>query len=134
MNSLEQLFSESLEHTKSIQQLYTTQDKLIINSLKIHLDKLELSFQKENSMSVLTDVAGVIFSHKKPTNTSKLSEKQKILLQQIDRVTACIDKVSKLSYLQKKDILDILYNGNMKQCIDKIIIHARSINKIKNVN
>ena len=134
MNSLEQLFSESLEHTKSIQQLYTTQDKLIINSLKIHLDKLELSFQKENSMSVLTDVAVVIFSHKKPTNTSKLSEKQKILLQQIDRVTACIDKVSKLSYLQKNDILDTLYNADMKQCIDKIIIHARSINKIKNVN
>ena len=134
MNSLEQLFSESLEHTKSIQQLYTTQDKLIINSLKIHLDKLELSFQKEKSISVLTDVAGVIFSHKKPTNTSKLSEKQKILLQQIDRVTACIDKVSKLSYLQKNDILDTLYNADMKQCIDKIIIHARSINKIKNVN
>ena len=134
MNSLEQLFSESLEHTKSIQQLYTTQDKLIINSLKTHLDKLELSFQKEKSMSVLTDVAGVIFSHKKPTNTSKLSEKQKILLQQIDRVTACIDKVSKLSYLQKNDILDTLYNADMKQCIDKIIIHARSINKIKNVN
>jgi len=134
MNSLEQLFSESLEHTKSIQQLYTTQDKLIINSLKIHLDKLELSFQKEKSISVLTDVAGVIFSHKKPTNTSKLSEKQKILLQQIDRVTACIDKVSKLSYLQKNDILDTLYNADMKQCIDKIIIHARSINKIKNAN
>ena len=134
MNSLEQLFSESLEHTKSIQQLYTTQDKLIINSLKTHLDKLELSFQKEKSMSVLTDVAGVIFSHKKPTNTSKLSEKQKILLQQIDRVTACIDKVSKLSYLQKNDILDTLYNADMKQCIDKIIIHARSINKIKNAN
>lgn len=134
MNSLEQLFSESLEHTKSIQQLYTTQDKLIINSLKTHLDKLESSFQKENSMSVLTDVAVVIFSHKKPTNTSKLSEKQKILLQQIDRVTACIDKVSKLSYLQKNDILDTLYNADMKQCIDKIIIHARSINKIKNAN
>ena len=134
MNSLEQLFSESLEHTKSIQQLYTTQDKLIINSLKIYLDKLELSFQKEKSISVLTDVAGVIFSHKKPTNTSKLSEKQKILLQQIDRVTACIDKVSKLSYLQKNDILDTLYNADMKQCIDKIIIHARSINKIKNAN
>ena len=134
MNSLEQLFSESLEHTKSIQQLYTTQDKLIINSLKTHLDKLESSFQKENSMSVLTDVAVVIFSHKKPTNTSKLSEKQKILLQQIDRVTACIDKVSKLSYLQKNEILDTLYNADMKQCIDKIIIHARSINKIKNAN
>ena len=134
MNSLEQLFSESLEHTKSIQQLYTTQDKLIINSLKIHLDKLELSFQKEKSISVLTDVAGVIFSHKKPTNTSKLSEKQKILLQQIDRVTACMDIVSKLSYLQKNDILDTLYNADMKQCIDKIIIHARSINKIKNAN
>ena len=134
MNSLEQLFSESLEHTKSIQQLYTTQDKLIINSLKIHLDKLELSFQKEKSISVLTDVAGVIFSHKKPTNTSKLSEKQKILLQQIDRVTACMDIVSKLSYLQKNDILDTLYNADMKQCIDKIIIYARSINKIKNVN
>ena len=69
-----------------------------------------------------------------PTNTSKLSEKQKILLQQIDRVTACIDKVSKLSYLQKNDILDTLYNADMKQCIDKIIIHARSINKIKNAN
>ena len=134
MNSLEQLFVEYTEYAKGIQQLYTTQDKLIINSLKTHLDKLESSFQKENSMSVLTDVAAVIFSHKKPTTTSKLSEKQKILLQQIDRVTACIGIVSKLSYLQKKDILDILYNGNMKQCIDKIIIHARSINKIKNVN
>ena len=132
MNSLEQLFSESLEHTKSIQQLYTTQDKLIINSLKIHLDKLELSFQKENSMSVLTDVAAVIFSHKKPTTTSKLSEKQKILLQQIDRVTACITKVSKLNYSQKNDILDTLYSAGIKQSIDKIIIHARTTYKIKN--
>jgi hypothetical protein len=132
MNSLEQLFSESLEHTKGIQQLYTTQEKLIINSLKTHLAKLESSFQKENSMSVLTDVVGVIFSQKNPTTTSKLSEKQKILLQQIDRVTACIDKVSKLNYLQKNDILDTLYSAGIKQSMDKIIIYVKSAYKIKN--
>jgi hypothetical protein len=131
MNSLEQLCAESTEYTKGIQQLYATQEKLITNSLKIHLDKLESSFQKENSISVLTNVV-VTLLQKNPSNPSELSKKQKILLQQIDRVTACITKVSKLNYSQKNDILDTLYSAGIKQSIDKIIIHARTTYKIKN--
>jgi hypothetical protein len=133
MNPLEESFVDAIKYTsQGMPQLYATQDKLIINSLNAHLISLEASFQKEKSISTLVDVATTVLSPKTPLISLKLSDNQKMLLAQIDRVTVCITKISKLNYLQKNDILDTLYNADMKQCIEKIIIYTKTAYKIKN--
>lgn len=129
MKPLEELFVDAIEYTSnSASQFHTTQNELIINSLKTHLIVLESSFKKEETSLVLIDVAHIILSQN-PHTISKLSENQKVILQQMDKVSFCITNVSELNYLQKNDILNILCNENMQQCIDKIIQHVKDVKK-----
>jgi hypothetical protein len=135
MNPLEESFADAIKYTsQGMPQLYATQDKLVINSLNAHLISLEASFQKEKSISTLVDVATTLLSPKTPLISSKLLDNQKMLLVQIDRITFCLTKISKLNYLQKNDILDTLYNADMKQCIEKIIMYTKIAYKIENKN
>jgi histidyl-tRNA synthetase len=121
MSSLEVLFAEAVKYTsKSAPKFHITQNELIINSLNAHKSQLEASFKKEESLSILIDVTSTIILQKNLSTSSKLSDRQKTLLHQIDKIIFCISLVPKLNYSQKSDILTILYNGNMKQCIEKI--------------
>ncbi|WP_067958238.1 hypothetical protein [Nitrosopumilus sp. Nsub] len=126
MNPLEILFANAIECTsKGIHHLYATQDSLIIDSLNSHLNSLELSYKKEKSISVLTDLTHIILTQKNPHTSLKLTSKQEIILQQMDKVSFCISKVPKLNPSQKGDILELLYNKDMKQCIDTIIQYSK---------
>lgn len=130
MNPLEKSFVNAINCTsQGISQLHVTQSDLITNSLNAHLISLESSFKKEETTSILTDISHIILSQKNPHISSKLSNKQKVILQQMDKVSFCITSVSKLNHIQKTDILDTLYNGDMQQCIDKIINHIKDAKK-----
>ncbi len=125
MNPLEQLWINAIECASSgISKYYDTQSNLIIHSLNRHLSQLESSYKKEKSSSILRKA--VSFVLEKKSSSSELTDKQKTLLNQIDRVFFCISQVSKLNSLQKSDILDTLYEGDMKQCINKIIKYVKS--------
>ncbi len=125
MSPLEQLRINAIECTsKGISRYHDTQSNLIIHSLNRHLSKLESAYEKEKALSILTD--GMSFVLEKKPSSSELTDKQKTLLNQIDRVFFCISQVSKLNSLQKSDILDTLYEGDMKQCINKIIKYVKS--------
>ena len=130
MNPLEVLFADAVKYTSnSAFQFHTTQNELIINSLNSHLNYLELSYKKEKNISVLTDVTHIILTQKNPHTSSKLTSKQEIILQQMDKVSFCIANVSKLNHIQKTDILSMLYDGDMQQCIDKIIHYVKDLKK-----
>lgn len=128
--TFDETFAEAVKYTgNSAFQLDTTQNELIINSLNSHLISLDSLFKKEKAISILTDTAHVILSQKNPQISSKLSSKQKMILQQMDKMSFCITNVSGLNPIQKTDILSMLYDGDMQQCIDKIIHHVRDTKK-----
>ena len=112
MNSLEKLYCDAIDLIHSDSVINDTQNKLIINSLKFHLSKLESTYGVEKLS--FTFVNALVLNHSKqliqPPDT----------LSEIDKINYYISMISKLNSTQKGIILNMMYEGKLTACIDEI--------------
>lgn len=112
MNSLEKLYCDAIDLVHSDSAINDIQNKLIIDSLKFHLSKLESAYRVEKSSFVFLNVLAL--NHSKPLiqPADTLSE--------IDKVNCYISMISKLNSTQKGIILNMLYEGKLTACMSEI--------------
>ena len=112
MNSLEKLYCDAIDLVHSDSVINDTQNKLIINSLKFHLSKLESTYRVEKLSFIFLNV--LVLNHIRPLiqPTDTLSK--------IDKVNYYISMISKLNSTQKGIILNMMYEGKLTACISKI--------------
>jgi hypothetical protein len=111
MNSLEKLYCDAIDLVYSDSVINDTQNKLIINSLKFHLSKLESAYRIEKLSFVLVNV---ILNHSKPLIQPPDT------LSKIDKINYYISMISKLNSTQKGIILRMMYEGKLTVCIAEI--------------
>ena len=95
--------------------LDNSQNRLITDSLKHHLSKLESSFRGEKFLFILTNIL----------ISGKSLIPPKTLLQKINETKQCIAMVPKLSTSKKSEILTLLYNNKLAQSISEILKHVK---------
>ena len=110
MNSLEKLYCDAIDLVHSDSVINDTQNKLIINSLKFHLSKLESTYGVEKLSFALVNVLNHSKPLIQPTDT----------LSKIDKVNCYISMISKLNSTQKGIILNMLYEGKLTACMSEI--------------
>ena len=112
MNSLEKLYCDTIDLVHSDSVISDTQNKLIINSLKFHLSKLESTYRVEKLSFVFLNVLAMnhIRPLIQPTDT----------LSKIDKINYYISMISKLNSTQKGIILNMMYEGKLTACISEI--------------
>ena len=114
MNSLEKLYCDAIDLAQSnFCIINDTQNKLIINSLKFHLLKLESMYGVEKLSFAFVNV--LTMNHLKP-----LIPLPDTLLK-IDKINYCISIIPKLNSTQKGMILNMLYEGKLTACITEIL-------------
>jgi hypothetical protein len=112
MNSLEKLYCDAIDLIHSDSVISDTQNKLIINSLKFHLSKLESTYRVEKSYFVFLNVL--------TTNHIKPLIQPPNTLSKIDKINYYISMISKLNSTQKVIILNMLYEGKLTACVSEI--------------
>ena len=112
MNSLEKLYCDAIDLIHSDSVINDTQNKLIINSLKFHLSKLESTYRVEKLSFALANV--LILNHLKPLIQPPDT------LSKIDKINYYISMISKLNSTQKGIILRMMYEGKLTACISEI--------------
>jgi hypothetical protein len=112
MNSLEKLYCDAIDLIHSDSVISDTQNKLIINSLKFHLSKLESTYRVEKSYFVFLNV--LTMNHIKPLIQPPNT------LSKIDKINYYISMISKLNSTQKGIILNMLYEGKLTACVSEI--------------
>jgi|TARA_B110001454_G_scaffold5864_1_gene5508 hypothetical protein len=112
MNSLEKLYCDAIDLVHSDSVINDTQNKLIINSLKFHLSKLESTYRVEKLSFALANV--LILNHLKPLIQPPDT------LSKIDKINYYISMISKLNSTQKGIILRMMYEGKLTACISEI--------------
>ena len=112
MNSLEKLYCDAIDLVHSDSVTNDIQNKLIIDSLKFHLSKLECTYRVEKLSFVFLNV--LVLNHIRPLiqPTDTLSK--------IDKVNCYISMISKLNSTQKDIILRMLYEGKLTACMSEI--------------
>jgi len=112
MSSLEKLYCDAIDLVHSDSIISDTQNKLIINSLKFHLSKLECTHRVEKLSFVFLNVLAL--NHFKPLiqPTDTLSE--------IDKINYYISMIPKLNSTQKGIILNMMYEGKLIACVSEI--------------
>jgi len=112
MSSLEKLYCDAIDLVHSDSIISDTQNKLIINSLKFHLSKLESTYRVEKLSFTFLNV--LVLNHSKPliqpSNT----------LSKIDKINYYISMISKLNSTQKDILLNMLYEGKLTACVSEI--------------
>ena len=114
MNSLEKLYCDAIDLVHSDSVINDTQNKLIINSLKFHLSKLESTYRVEKLSFALVNV--LVLNHLKPLIQPPDT------LSKIDKINYYISMISKLNSTQKGIILRMMYEGKLTACITEIQI------------
>ena len=112
MNSLEKLYCDAIDLIHSDSVIHDTQNKLIINSLKFHLSKLESTYRVEKLSFALANV--LVLNHLKPLIQPPDT------LSKIDKINYYISMISKLNSTQKGIILRMMYEGKLTACITEI--------------
>lgn len=112
MNSLEKLYCDAIDLVHSDSVINDTQNKLIINSLKFHLSKLESTYRVEKLSFALANV--LVLNHLKPLIQPPDT------LSKIDKINYYISMISKLNSTQKGIILRMMYEGKLTACIAEI--------------
>ena len=112
MNSLEKLYCDAIDLVHSDSVINDTQNKLIINSLKFHLSKLESTYRVEKLSFALVNV--LVLNHLKPLIQPPNT------LSKIDKINYYISMISKLNSTQKGIILRMMYEGKLTACITEI--------------
>lgn len=112
MNSLEKLYCDAIDLVHSDSVINDTQNKLIINSLKFHLSKLESTYRVEKLSFALANV--LVLNHLKPLIQPPDT------LSKIDKINYYISMISKLNSTQKDIILRMMYEGKLTACIAEI--------------
>ncbi len=112
MNSLEKLYCDAIDLVHSDSVINDTQNKLIINSLKFHLSKLESTYRVEKLSFALVNV--LVLNHLKPLIQPPDT------LSKIDKINYYISMISKLNSTQKGIILRMMYEGKLTACITEI--------------
>ena len=112
MNSLEKLYCDAIDLVHSDSVINDTQNKLIINSLKFYLSKLESTYRVEKLSFALVNV--LVLNHLKPLIHPPDT------LSKIDKVNYYISMISKLNSTQKGIILRMMYEGKLTACITEI--------------
>ena len=112
MNSLEKLYCDAIDLVHSDSVINDTQNKLIINSLKFHLSKLECTYRVEKLSFVFLNV--LVLNHIKPLIQPPDT------LSKIDKVNYYISMISKLNSTQKGIILNMMYEGKLTACVSEI--------------
>ena len=112
MNSLEKLYCDAIDLVHSDSVINDTQNKLIINSLKFHLSKLESTYRVEKLSFALANV--LVLNHLKPLIQPPDT------LSKIDKINYHISMISKLNSTQKGIILRMMYEGKLTACITEI--------------
>ena len=112
MNSLEKLYCDAIDLVHSDSVINDTQNKLIINSLKFHLSKLESTYRVEKLSFALANV--LVLNHLKPLIQPPDT------LSKIDKINYYISMISKLNSTQKDIILRMMYEGKLTACITEI--------------
>ncbi|KRO26479.1 MAG: hypothetical protein ABR53_03980 [Nitrosopumilus sp. BACL13 MAG-121220-bin23] len=112
MNSLEKLYCDAIDLVHSDSVINDTQNKLIINSLKFHLSKLESTYRVEKLSFALANV--LVLNHLKPLIQPPDT------LSKIDKINYYISMISKLNSTQKGIILRMMYEGKLTACITEI--------------
>ena len=112
MNSLEKLYCDAIDLVRPDSVINDTQNKLIINSLKFHLSKLESTYRVEKLSFIFLNV--LVLNHIRPLiqPTDTLSK--------IDKVNYYISMISKLNSTQKGIILNMMYEGKLTACLSEI--------------
>ena len=112
MNSLEKLYCDAIDLVHSDSAINDMQNKLIIDSLKFHLSKLECTYRVEKLSFVFLNV--LVLNHIRPLiqPTDTLSK--------IDKVNCYISMISKLNSTQKDIILRMMYEGKLTACVSEI--------------
>ncbi len=112
MNSLEKLYCDAIDLIHSDSVINDTQNKLIINSLKFHLSKLESTYRVEKLSFALANV--LVLNYSKPLIQPPDT------LSKIDKINYHISMISKLNSTQKSIILRMMYEGKLTACIAEI--------------
>jgi hypothetical protein len=112
MNSLEKLYCDAIDLVHSDSIINDIQNKLIINSLKFHLSKLESTYRVEKSYFVFLNV--LVLNHSKPLIQPPNT------LSKIDKINYYISMISKLNSTQKDILLNMLYEGKLTACVSEI--------------
>ena len=112
MNSLEKLYCDAIDLVHSDSVINDTQNKLIINSLKFHLSKLESTYRVEKLSFALANV--LVLNHLKPLIQPPDT------LSKIDKINYYISMISKLNSTQNGIILRMMYEGKLTACITEI--------------
>ncbi len=112
MNSLEKLYCDAIDLVHSDSVINDTQNKLIINSLKFYLSKLESTYRVEKLSFALVNV--LVLNHLKPLIQPPDT------LSKIDKINYYISMISKLNSTQKGIILRMMYEGKLTACITEI--------------
>lgn len=112
MNSLEKLYCDVIDLVHSDSVINDTQNKLIINSLKFHLSKLESTYRVEKSSFAFLNV--LTMNHLKPLIQPPDT------LSKIDKINYYISIIPKLNSTQKGIILRMMYEGKLTTCIAEI--------------
>ena len=112
MNSLEKLYCDAIDLVHSDSVTDDMQNKLIIDSLKFHLSKLECTYRVEKLSFVFLNV--LVLNHIRPLiqPTDTLSK--------IDKVNCYIGMIFKLNSTQKDIILRMMYEGKLTACVSEI--------------
>ena len=110
MNSLEKLYCDAIDLVRPDSVINDTQNKLIINSLKFHLSKLESTYGVEKLSFALVNV----LNHSKPLIQPPDT------LSEIDKINYYISMISKLNSTQKGIILNMLYGEKLTACMSEI--------------
>ena len=119
MNSLEKLYCDAIDLVRPDSVINDTQNKLIINSLKFHLSKLESTYGVEKLSFALVNV----LNHSKPLIQPPDT------LSEIDKINYYISMISKLNSTQKGIILNMMYGEKLTACMSEI---QKCINHYKN--
>ena len=112
MNSLEKLYCDAIDLVHSDSVINDTQNKLIINSLKFHLSKLESTYRVEKLSFALVNV--LVLNNLKPLIQPPDT------LSKIDKINYYISMISKLNSTQKDIILRMMYEGKLTACVAEI--------------
>ena len=112
MNGLEKLYCDAIDLVRPDSVINDMQNKLITDSLKFHLSKLESAHRVEESSFVFLNALAL--------NHSKPLIRPPDTLSEIDKVNYYISMISKLNSTQKGIILNMMYEGKLTACISEI--------------
>jgi len=114
MNNLEKLYCDTIDLVQSnFCIINDTQNKLIIDSLKFHLSKLESMYGIGKLSFAFVNVLTMNYLNPLILSPDTLSK--------IDKINYCISIIPKLNSTQKGIILNMLYEGKLTACIAEIL-------------